>query len=215
MPTSVSLWASNELHVSKERRSIRKGASLFCARVRLAERNGEVAGDGMWRRSGVAAERRGGGGGCVSWVGCASRDGCVFRGGCVCGCVSGEESGGGCLPTGMRCGLFGGEESGGGAGRRLPARMRGGIFCSAAYCCGTVCREVRWRGCLPAWMRVSGRNGVGGRCRVARSRGTRCRAVGLMCVLGEGSGGCCLPAWMRGGIFCSAAYCRRAGPAPA
>ena len=55
MPTSVSLWASNELHVSKERRSIRKGASLFCARVRLAERNGEVAGDGMWRRSGVAA----------------------------------------------------------------------------------------------------------------------------------------------------------------
>lgn len=64
----------------------------------------------------------------MSWVGCASRDGCV------CGCVLGEESGGGCLPTGMRCGLFGGEESGGGAGRRVPTGMRGGIFCSAAYC---------------------------------------------------------------------------------
>lgn len=70
----------------------------------------------------------------MSCVGCASRDGCVFRGGCVCGCVLGEESGGGCLPTGMRCGLFGGEESGGGAGRRLPARMRGGMFYPAAHC---------------------------------------------------------------------------------
>lgn len=66
--------------------------------------------------------------------GCAFRSGCVFRGGCVCGSVSGNECGGGCLPTGMRCGLFGGEESGGGVGRRVPTGMRGGIFCSAAYC---------------------------------------------------------------------------------
>lgn len=144
---------------------------------------------------------------------CSGAD--VCEGVCRGMSVSGNECGGGCVPAEMRGELFGGEVSGGGVGRRVPTGMRGGIFCSAAYCCGTVCREVRWRGCLPAWMRVSGRNGVGGRCRVARSRGTRCRAVGRMCVLGEGSGGCCLPAWMRGGMFYPAAHCRRAGPAPA
>lgn len=60
--------------------------------------------------------------------------GCVFRGGCVRGSVSGNECGGGCVPAEMRGELFGGEVSGGGVGRRVPTGMRGGIFCSAAYC---------------------------------------------------------------------------------
>ena len=147
MPTSVSLWASNGLHVSKERRSIRKGASLFLCACASTGRSGSAG-----RRGGVARRRRVSGrmrvpGRMRVWV-------CVGRGGGGAACRRG-------------CAFRGGMELGGGVGWRGAGERGVGRRCRASFAdgrreCAAGCSGAEVPGGLPAWLRVPGRVCVGG-----------------------------------------------------